>query len=192
MLEFYDFNIGIDLPVHLGNDAIDAQDIRCTVGNNQHIGGRVSREMPLLRHQRAQDRHQLRRVDVLDRQNARDQLIPGVAAGRVNGRRTLLRGSVGNDLDRVFAGHGRKAVHLQNRKEYVIDFVFIQRLRRHHRHPALDARVDDEILAGYLRYAVDHRHQVGVAEIQRNLLGRHLVTAEHQAHEEQKVFYCFH
>jgi hypothetical protein len=122
VLQLHDVDRLVALLVDALDDAHHATHVRGAVRDDQHVRGRIGREVPVLRDQRPQDRHQLRGAHVLDGDHLRDDLVGGRAdaRGQVVGR-DLARIGVRDDLDRVAGGHRDEAVHLQDGQEGLVE-----------------------------------------------------------------------
>ena len=68
------------------DDAHHPVHVRGAVRDDQHVRGRVGREVAVLRDQRPQDRHELRRAHVPDRDHLRDDLV-GTSSSRARAGR---------------------------------------------------------------------------------------------------------
>ena len=93
--------------------------VRGPVRNDQHIRARMRREVPVLRYQRTQDRHELRRADILHLDDLRDDIVTTRAA-RTHRAGILACRSIGDDLDQIPGRHRDITVHLQYRQESLI------------------------------------------------------------------------
>ena len=165
--------------VDAADDADQAFDVDGAVGNDQHVGGRVGRQVSLLRHQRPQDRHQLCRGHIVHLYHAGDHFITTTRRRIVGGGNAVLLGiHVRYDLDHFAAGNGSEAVHLENRQEHLVNLVAVHRPGGHHRDLALDARVDDEIAVGNLGNRADQCTDVRILEVQCHRLGMQLRNAQ--------------
>src|SRR5205085_24457 len=93
-----------------------------------------------------------------------------------------------NDLDRLAGGHRGEALDLEHREEGFVHALGTHGLGRDHRHLALDALVDDEVLAGDLADRGDQRVDVGVLEVER----RAGLRGNDGGHGEQAEQQSFH
>ena len=100
VLQVDDVDFVVALLVDALDDAHDAADVAGAVGEDEDVAGGVGRHVSRLRHQRAQHRHQLRGVHVLDGDHLRDQFVgAGAHAVRQVDVGHLARVGIGNDLD---------------------------------------------------------------------------------------------
>ena len=159
-------------------DLVDAPDdfhhavhVAGAVGDDEDVRGRVGHQVAVLRDHRPQDRHQLRRGDVLDIHHLRDDLVRGGThvVGQVE-RGHLPRIGIGQDLHHVPGGHGDEAVHLQDREERLVEGGRRHGGRRQHGHLRAYARVDDEGLAGRSAHRFRDLRDVRVLEVGRDAL----------------------
>ena len=140
-------------PVHVVGAVRDDEDVRRWVGG----------QMAVLRNERAQNGHQLRRTDVPHLQDLRDDFV-GAAADFVGQvvRRNLPGVGIRNNLPHAARGHGHEAMHLQDGQEGFVERVRRHGRRRKHGDLRLGAWVDDEVLASDLAHGLNNLPEVGV------------------------------
>ncbi len=155
--------------IHALDDFHDAVHVAGAIRDDQHVPGRIGRQMALLRDQRPQQGHQLRRADVLHGDDLSDHLVRGGAhvARQVDGGQ-LPGVGVRNDLDHLARRHRDIAVDLQHRQEGFVERCRGHRGRRQHGDLGVDARIDDEILAGHLADGLNDLTQIRVFVIGRD------------------------
>ena len=155
--------------VDLADDRDDPVDIGAGIDQQQRVGGGERRDHPVLGDQRRHQRDDLGALEVLQRNEAGDELrgpgvLPDAGADRV-----LAGFPGGDDLDRVPLRDGGEPLRLQHGEE---DFV-----RLVERHPAggddrdlsLHPLVEDEVLLRLLAHELDEDRQVDVGEIHRQV-----------------------
>ena len=169
MLEADNVDVFIATLVDALDDPGEPVHVIGAVGDDEDVRRRVGGQMAVLRNERAQDGHQLRRTDVAYLQDLRDDFIGGAAdfVGQVV-RGNLPCVGVRNDFPHAPRRHGHEAMHLQDGQEGLVE-----RFRRHgrggeHRHLRLGARVDNEILARDLAYRFDDLAEVRVFVVRRD------------------------
>ena len=77
-----------------------------------------------------------------------------------------------------------KTVHLQHREKHLIDLLLIHVMGRDNGDLALDAGINDEILARELGHRTDERGDVGILHIEGHGLGGTDVPRRHDAGEQ--------
>ena len=172
VLQLNDFNLVAFSVVEAVDNGAHALNVVGMVADNQRVGGSHRRQVTVLRHQRAQHRHQFLNRRVVHRDHLGDQLFT-VHAARVGGQRqvALLGGGVGDDLDHATGRHCGVTVDLKHRQEQLIDFVGGQWLVGNDSHvTGAHPRIDDKVLPGHFRDLVDERLNVRVADIHRPVL----------------------
>ena len=119
-----DLNVLHTRLVYFGDNALQATDVGTAIRNNNDIGLWVSCQMTLLRNQWTQNRHNLTCGNVLQLNDARDKFV---TFDRLSSdlTRPLFGIHIRQNLDDLTHLHGGIAMHLQNRQEYLIDFLFI-------------------------------------------------------------------
>ena len=121
--------------------------------------------------ERAQHRHELHRDLVLQHEDLRHDAVARHARGLLAHRaRARLGLGLGHDLHEAAVLDRGVALHAQRRKEDLVEHVLRHRLVGDDVHRAGHARVEDEVAAGVLADRLDHRLDVGVDEIDRDLL----------------------
>src|SRR6185312_12975643 len=116
VLQRHDLHVLVTDLVDAPDDADHAVHVVGAVRDDQDVARRVGGEVSILRNHRAENGNELRRVDVLDVDDLRDDLIGGRAHGvrKVDGR-ALSRVGVGQDLDDAAVGDGDEVIDRQNR-----------------------------------------------------------------------------
>ena len=155
--------------IHALDDLHDARHVAGAIRDDQHVAALVGREVALLGYQRAQEGHELLRADVLHGDDLRDDLV----RGGTHARRQIERGGlphvgVGDDLDDLSRRHRGIPVHLKHGEERLIEGLRRHRRRRQHGYLGIDARIDDEVLAGHLADRLDDLIDVRVFVVRRD------------------------
>ena len=166
-----DFDIRVARLIDAPDDPQHPVHVVGAIGEDQHVGGGIGGEVRVLRHQRAQDRHQLCGADVSHADHLRDELVRGGAdaAWQIASRHGAHVG-VRDDLQHFSRGHGGKTMHLQQGEKGLIEFGWRHRGLREHCHLRTHPRVNDHVLAGRRRDGLDHLRDVGILEVRRNAL----------------------
>ncbi len=148
VLQRHDLDVLVAGLVDAPDDAEHAIHVGGAIRDDQHVAAGVRDEVPVLRDQRPQDRHELRGADVVQLHDLGGEVIGTRRTRGADLARELPRRGVRDNLDQVAAVDGDVAVHLQDRQECLVQCVRAERRRRQQRHAARDTRVEDEILAG--------------------------------------------
>ena len=169
MLERKDVHFLVAALIDALDDAHNPVHVVGAIGNDQHVRAGVGREMPVLRNQRPQHRHQLRGANVLDCNDLGNDLIGrGADAIRQVVTGYLARIGIRNDLDDLACGHRNEAVHLEDCEERLIERIGRHGRVRQHRDLGADTRIDDEVLAGDLTHRFDDLCEVSILVVRRN------------------------
>ena len=124
-------------------------------------------QVAVLRNQGPQDRHQLRRTDVLYLDNLGNDVV-GEGAFCTKYSRVLACTRVGEDLGDIAGIYRNIAVDLQDRQKCLIECLGGHWRRGQHRYVAADARINDEVSSGNLTHGLDNLPNVGVLVIRRD------------------------
>ena len=116
------FDFAVAGLIHLPDQLLDAHDVGRAIGNDQHVAGRIGGQMAPLRNQWAQDRHQLRGGNILDRIDVGDDVINRQARATAIGHAAIGAGiGFRHDLDRLSGRNRGKTLHLKNGEESGVD-----------------------------------------------------------------------
>ncbi len=97
------------------------------VTDNQCVSRRDPGQMSVLRHQRAQYRHQFQCISVINLNDAGDQLLGRCGRKTVEGFRRLFGIDLLHHLDDLFSRYGGEPVHLQYRQKQIVNFILVHR-----------------------------------------------------------------
>ena len=124
VLQRDDLNVRISHLIDALDDPRDTIHVVGTIRDDEDVRSRVRSQMPVLRNERPQDRHKLRRIHVFHCDHLGDDLI-GCGAHMIWQviRWVLTRIRVGDDLDDAAGWQRDVAVHLQDRQERLVKSV---------------------------------------------------------------------
>ena len=162
---------GAGRAVQAPDDAYQPLHVAGPVGEDQGAGLGIAGQVAVGRDQGAQDRHQALRAHVLQVDDAGHDVV-GAGLPPRGERAAQLAFLLRHDLGDAVGVHGGEAVDLQHGLEHPVGFLFGQRPRGHHGDLALDVRVHQEVPAGELRHGLDDGTQLGVLEIEVDVLGK--------------------
>ena len=153
------------------DDALDAAHVLRVVGDDDRVVVGIGRDEIVRGDERAQHRHQLHRGLVLQDEDLRDDAVARDARRLLaDGARARLRLGLGNDLHEAAFLDRRVALHAQRREQDLVEHVLRHRLVGDDVHRAGHARIEDEVAPRVLADRLDHRLDVGVDEIDGDLL----------------------
>ena len=121
VLQRNDLDIVFAFLVDTADDSGNAPDIRSAVGNDQHIGLRIGREMTVLRNQRPQNWHQLSRNDIFYPDNPGHDFIGSTGARGRAGDLSCI--GIGQNLDEISGRNRNVSVNLQQGLERIVKGV---------------------------------------------------------------------
>ena len=122
MLQVDDVDLVVALLVDAIDDAHHAADVAGAIRNDEDVAGRIGRQVRGLRHQRAQHRHQLRRIHVFDGDDLGDELFrTGITRSGQIPVGHLAGVGIRHDLDDAAGFHGDELVDLQQRQEGLVE-----------------------------------------------------------------------
>jgi hypothetical protein len=148
VLELHHHDLVLLRDIDLPDDAHQALNVVRVIADDDDVRLRDGGELTVLGRQRPQDLHELRRIDVLRRHDARHHLLRGDLVQRTLCARCLLARGVGHDSHHVPGRHGHKVVNPQHGQEQRVHGILVHGRAGDDGHVALDPRVDDEGLAG--------------------------------------------
>ena len=164
--------------VDLFDQLHEPHDVFGVVADDDDVGIRNCRDLTVLRDHRPQRFDEFVGVDVLRRDNPRDEFLAAAQRRIVErtaalfGERLLLDSYDARGFDRG------KSVDAQDREEQLVDAVFIETRARNDGYLAFDARIDDEGFAGNRGDLRDQFVDVGIFEVDlpRLLLGERVAS----------------
>jgi hypothetical protein len=157
--------------VQRGNDAAQALQVVAVVGDHQSVGAGVHVDGVVGADQRAQHRHQVVGVFVVQSKDLRDHLTAAADHGAGRDRATLQFG-FGFGQDRVQTGRLDQGKALRTQ----LGGKQMQGLRRGHghlagqRHRALDAGIDHHVVPRQAGQCAGHGFDVGIHKVQGDRL----------------------
>ena len=156
------------------DDPVDALQVAGVVRDHQGVARRINGDRVRGGDQRAQDRQQLRRRFVFEREYLGLDLVAGDARPLVradSAARVEFGVGLRNDLDHAAFLDGGVALQSQRREEHLVHQRARHRSRRDDIDGALDVRIEHEVLAGDLAHRFHHALDVGVDEVEGDVIG---------------------
>ncbi len=153
------------------DDFVDAADVVGVIGNHQGVGIAVGHDAVGRGNQRAQHRQQLAGRLITQRINLSDDLVATGSGGRgSNGGGALLGIGFRQNAHHPVALHGAEALQAQRRQQDLVGQLLGHRTGGHDVDIALDAGIENEILAADHAHGLHHRLDVGIDKIQGDLI----------------------
>ena len=155
--------------IHAADDVQHSVDVDTAVDNDQRVGSRVRCQVPVLRYQGPQDRHELGGADIGELHDLGDDSI----AFRFGGETGVHPGRcVGDDPDDIFGFDRDEAMDLQRGQKGLVERFWghwrIGEKGHLPRHP----RVHEKVAASHLAHGLHDLTQVGFPVVRHDLRAR--------------------